>query len=351
MRKSFTELTTIRVGGEAADYVVAETTSELVDAVAQADATGTPLVVLGEGSNLVVGDAGFDGVAIHVKSSGLDIDGEMVHVDAGVHWDDVVVTTLEAGLGGLEPLSGIPGSAGGTPIQNVGAYGALTSQFLDHVTVYDRKIGEVVDIAAADCGFGVHRTSMFKRNNRYVVLRLHFRLARTTVSRPVAYAALADHLGVAMGDTAPVTRVREAVLALRRQRGMLLDETDHDTWSVGSFFLNPVVPQVPEKAKDCPAYPDDGGTKLPAAWLIQHAGFPPGYGADWGRGRVRLSTKHSLAVTNRGGATAAEVMAFAAHIRAGVQRAFDIRLEPECDLLNCSLDDPVPAWLTGATTG
>jgi UDP-N-acetylmuramate dehydrogenase len=151
-----------------------------------------------------------------------------------------------------------------------------------------------------------------------------------------------------IGDVAPTRAVRDAVLAMRGERGMLLDPNDHDTWSVGSFFVNPVLATVPDKARRSPTYPDVAGTKLPAAWLIHQAGFPPGYGADWGRGRVRLSGKHALAVTNRGGATTAEIMAFAAHIRDGVERAFDIGLGPECDLVNCSFDDPAPAWLQDA---
>lgn len=341
----------MRLGGEAAEYVVAATTAELVDVVAMADADGTPLVVLGEGSNLVVGDQGFDGVAVHVKSTGFEIRRDNVTVDAGVHWDDVVELSLAAGLGGLEPLSGVPGSTGGTPVQNVGAYGALVSQFLRHVTAYDREAREVITIPGDACGFGSHRQSIFKHCDRYVILSVEFALESTPMSRPLAYAGLAQRLGRDIGDVAPTAEVRRTVLDMRRERAMLLDAQDHDTWSVGSFFINPVLQTVPEKARDCPTYPDVAGVKLPAAWLIDHAGFPPGYGAQWGRGRVRLSTKHALAVTNRGGATTSEVMAFAAHVRDGVEREFDVRLGPECDLVNCSFDDPVPEWLATASAG
>jgi UDP-N-acetylmuramate dehydrogenase len=341
----------MRLGGDAAQYVVAATTADLVDAVSAADADGTPVLVFGEGSNLVVGDQGFDGVAIHVKTAGLNIDGDTVTADAGVHWDDVVAQSLIAGLGGLEPLSGVPGSTGGTPVQNVGAYGALVSQFLQSVTAYDRLVGEVITIAGDRCGFGSHRQSIFKHTDRYVILNVEFALESTSTSRPLAYAGLAHRLGRGIGDVAPTAEVRRAVLDMRRERAMLLEPENHDTWSVGSFFINPVLPSVPEKARDCPTYPDVAGVKLPAAWLIDHAGFAPGYGAQWGRGRVRLSTKHALAITNRGGATTCEVMAFASHIREGVERAFDVRLGPECDLVNCSFDDPAPEWLATASAG
>lgn len=338
----------MRVGGDASNYVVADTTDHIVAAVRDADAAGLPVLVIGAGSNLVIGDQGFDGVVVHVQSNRVHFDGETVHVEAGADWDPIVASTLEAGLGGLEPLSGIPGCVGGTPIQNVGAYGALVSNFLTHVTVYDRHRGAITDIASSDCGFGSHRTSIFKTSDRYVILEVHFQLPRTSCSQPIAYAGLADRLGVTLGQTAPTNHLRETVLAMRRERGMLLDPDDHDTWSVGSFFVNPVLVSVPDKAAECPTYPDVAGTKLPAAWLIHHAGFAPGYGATFGSGRVRLSTKHALAVTNRGGASTAEVMAFAAHIRDGVERLFDVRLGPECDLVNCSFDDGAPDRLTGA---
>ena len=345
MRKSLSHLTTMRVGGDAADYVAARTADEVVAAVREADASTTPVLIVGGGSNLVVGDQGFDGMLVHVQTRGVRFNGQAVSVDAGEDWDTFVATVLDVGLAGLESLSGVPGSVGGTPIQNVGAYGALVSQFLTSVTVYDRQAGQTSVIPASECGFGSHRQSIFKSSDRYVVLRVHFILQRTTSSRPVTYPGLADRLGVEVGGVAPTHLVRDTVLAMRRERGMVVDAEDHDTWSVGSFFLNPVLQTVPIAARDCPAFPDVAGTKLSAAWLIHQAGFAPGYGEGWGRGRVRLSSKHTLAVTNRGSATTAEIMAFAAHIRNGVQRTFGVRLAPECDLINCSFDDPVPDWL------
>ncbi|MGH3996039.1 MAG: UDP-N-acetylmuramate dehydrogenase [Pseudonocardiaceae bacterium] len=337
MQTMLAELTTMRLGGLAGEYEVAYETEHLAALIRQADAAGKPVLVIGGGSNLVVGDQGFEGLVVRVATSGLKIHGEDVTVDAGVDWDTVVTTSLDAGLAGLEPLSGIPGSTGGTPVQNVGAYGGLTSELLRHLTVYDRATGATERWAPDRCGFGSHRQSVFKHTDRYVVLDVTFQLARGTRSRPVRYAALAERLGVLPGDTAPTSEVRDAVLALRRERGMVLVAGDHDTWSVGSFFLNPVLTSVPAKARDCPHYPDPAGTKLSAAWLIDHAGFSRGYGHDWGRGTVALSSKHALAVTNRGGATTAEVMEFAAHIRDGVEQRFDIRLGPECDLVTCKI--------------
>ncbi|MGB6164737.1 MAG: UDP-N-acetylmuramate dehydrogenase [Pseudonocardiaceae bacterium] len=339
------ELTTMRLGGPASEYEVARTSEGLVALIRRADAEGKPVLVMGGGSNLVVGDQGFDGLVVQVATSGLcihrdmhgDTEGERVTVEAGVEWDTVVTTCLDAGLAGLEPLSGIPGSAGGTPVQNVGAYGTLTSELLSHLTVYDRATGTMAQWSPDRCGFSSHRQSVFKHTDRYVVLDVTFQLIRSHRSRPIHYGVLAERLGIAPGATAPLGEVRDAVLTLRRERGMILDADDRDTWSVGSFFINPVLTSVPDKARDCPHYPDPAGTKLAAAWLIEHAGFARGYGLGWGRGTVALSSKHALAVTNRGTATTAEVMTFAAHIREGVEQQFDIRLEPECDLVNCKL--------------
>ncbi|MGB8997136.1 MAG: UDP-N-acetylmuramate dehydrogenase [Pseudonocardiaceae bacterium] len=335
MQTMLSELTTMRLGGPAREYALARTSEHLVALIREADAAGKPVLVIGGGSNLVVGDQGFEGLVVQVATAGLRVHGEGVTVEAGVEWDIVVATSLDAGLAGLEPLSGIPGSAGGTPVQNVGAYGALTADLLGHLTVYDRATSTIERWAPDRCGFGSHRQSVFKHTDRYVVLDVTFALTRSARSRPVRYVGLAERLGITPCATAPTRGVRDAVLALRRERGMILDADDHDTWSVGSFFINPVLTAVPDKARDCPRYPDPAGTKLSAAWLIDHAGFPRGYGHDWGRGAVALSSKHALAVTNRGTATTAEVMAFAAHIRKGVEQRFDIRLGPECDLVNC----------------
>jgi UDP-N-acetylmuramate dehydrogenase len=336
---SFADLTTLRVGGPIREFVRATTTEHLLDSMRAADAAGAPLLVIGGGSNLVVGDSGWDGVTVQVASQDFDIDGTLVHAEAGLDWDALVVATLAEGLAGLECLSAVPGTVGGTPVQNVGAYGALTSDVLRSVTVYDRESGAVEEWDAARCEFGPHRHSRFKHTDRFVVLRVTYELRRSAQSAPLRFAALADRLGLPIGATADSRDVRAAVLGLRRERGYVLDAADHNTWSVGSFFLNPVVDTVPPQAAGSPMYPDELGTKLPAGWLIQHAGFPPGYGRDWGNGTVSLSTRHALSITNRGGATAADVVAFAAHIRAGVEERFGIRLVPECHLVNCSLDE------------
>ena len=343
MTLTFAELTTMRVGGPTREFRMATETAELVETVRRADEAGMPLLVMGRGSNLVVGDHGWDGLAVQVATTGFDIDGATVVAEAGVNWDDLVLASLNAGLAGLEPLSGVPGSVGGTPVQNVGAFGTLTSDVLVSATVYDRQTREIAEWGGQRCGFGSHRQSTFKHTDRYVVLRVTYRLRRSTQSLPLTFESLTHELGVEPGATAHVRDVRDAVLRLRRAKGSIYDAEDPDTWGTGSFFINPVLKTVPPQAATAPTYPDILGTKLPAGWLIHNAGFPPGYGADWGRGNVRLSTKHALAVSNRGGATTAEVMAFAAHIREGVEARFGIRLGPECDLVNCSFDDGLDA--------
>ncbi|WP_431932028.1 UDP-N-acetylmuramate dehydrogenase [Micromonospora sp. RP3T] len=336
MTTTFADLTTMRVGGPIGRLYVPETTPDLLDLLRRATAAGDPLLVMGGGSNLVVGDVGWDGTVVRLATSEFRIDGELVTAAAGVEWDRLVAATVDAGLAGLEALSGIPGLVGGTPVQNVGAFGTVTSDVLDSLSVYDRQTGALERWTPERCGFGSHRQSVFKHSDRWVVVEVTYRLRRSDQSRPIEYVELAKRLGIDVGGTAAPADVREAVLALRRGRAMVLDPADHDTWSVGSFFINPVLAEVPEQARECPRYPDVKGTKLPAAWLIERAGFPRGYGHDWGNGTVALSSRHALAVTNRGGATTSEVMKFAAHIRAGVEARFGIRLGPECDLVNCS---------------
>ncbi|MGC4890403.1 UDP-N-acetylmuramate dehydrogenase [Micromonospora sp. DT227] len=336
MTTTFADLTTMRVGGPIGRMYVPETTPDLLDLLRRTTAAGDPLLVMGGGSNLVVGDVGWDGTVVRLATSEFRIDGELVTAAAGVEWDHLVAATVDAGLAGLEALSGIPGLVGGTPVQNVGAFGTVTSDVLDSLSVYDRQTGALERWTPERCGFGSHRQSVFKHSDRWVVVEVTYRLRRSDQSRPIEYVELAKRLGIDVGGTAAPADVREAVLALRRSRAMVLDPADHDTWSVGSFFINPVLAEVPEQARECPRYPDVKGTKLPAAWLIERAGFPRGYGHDWGNGTVALSSRHALAVTNRGGATTAEVMKFAAHIRAGVEARFGIRLGPECDLVNCS---------------
>ncbi len=334
--------TTLRLGGPARSWVSATTEADLVDVVRRADEEGEPVLVLAGGSNLVVADDGFAGSVVEVATSGVRADhegddptcgGVVVTVAAGESWDALVATSVERRWVGLEALSGIPGSVGATPIQNVGAYGQEVSQTLASVRVWDRKLRGLRTFAAADCGFG-YRTSRFKADpGRHVVLEVTFQLRQGELGAPVAYAELARTLGVEPGSRAPMTEVRKAVLGLRRGKGMVLDAADHDTWSAGSFFTNPVVAaeSLPEGA---PAWPQpDGLVKTSAAWLIEQAGFGKGYGA----GPARLSTKHTLALTNRGHATTADLLALAREIRDGVEQRFGIRLVNEPVLVGCEL--------------
>jgi UDP-N-acetylmuramate dehydrogenase len=341
--------TTLRVGGPATRFIPAESAEEVVAAIR---ATDDRLLVLGGGSNLVIADDGFDGTVVQVANRGSKIDSlgdgrVALTVEAGEDWDAVVRQTVEAGLGGLECLSGIPGSVGATPVQNVGAYGVEIAQLLISVDLLDRASGEVRTLAAAELGLG-YRTSVLKNTERAVVLRVRFELADGGESAPVRYTELARVLGVRQGKQVPVADARAAVLELRRGKGMLLDPADHDTWSVGSFFTNPVVPdgELPEvlarigsavgQETPVPKYPaGPGESKLSAAWLIERAGFAKGY--PDANARVRLSTKHTLALTNRGAATTADILALAREVREGVLGRFGVELHPEPVLVGCQL--------------
>lgn len=335
------ELTTLRVGGSAARLVEAHDEASLVEAVTAADAAGEPVLLVAGGSNLLVADEGFAGTVVLVRSRGVRVEsadacsGATVTVAAGEPWDDLVERAVAEGWSGVEALSGIPGSTGATPIQNVGAYGQEVAQTVARVRVLDRVLRGVRTFAAADCGFA-YRWSRFKADpGRHVVLDVTFQLPLGDLGAPVAYAELARTLGVEVGQRAPAVDVREAVLGLRRGKGMVLDAADHDTWSAGSFFTNPVLPEsfsLPEGAPRFPA--TDGRVKTSAAWLIQHAGFDRGHGLP---GAASLSTKHTLALTNRGGATAADVLALAREVRDGVRDRFGIELENEPVLVGLEL--------------
>ncbi len=342
MPELLSDHTTLRLGGPARAWVRATTDDELVDAVRRADEAGEPVLVLGGGSNLVVADEGFPGTVVEVATRGVTADsasddptcgGVVVEVAAGESWDDFVATAVERRWVGLEALSGIPGSVGATPIQNVGAYGQEVAQTVARVRVWDRRLRGIRTFAAADCGFG-YRTSRFKADpSRHVVLGVTFQFRQGELGAPVAYAELARTLGLEPGGRAPMTDVRRAVLGLRVGKGMVLDPADHDTWSAGSFFTNPVLDpdRVPEGA---PAWPQpDGSVKTSAAWLIERSGFGKGYG----EGAARLSTKHTLALTNRGGATTADLLALARELRDGVESRFRIRLVNEPVLVGCEL--------------
>ncbi|MBE1499177.1 UDP-N-acetylmuramate dehydrogenase [Amycolatopsis lexingtonensis] len=334
--------TTLRLGGPARRFVSAVTSEELVEAVRDADAAGEPVLLLGGGSNLVVADAGFDGTLVEVANTGWRRDGDVVEVQAGQNWDAFVAALVEAGLGGLECLSGIPGSVGATPIQNVGAYGCEVAESLVSVDVYDRVTREVRTLKADELGFA-YRTSVLKGTDTGVVLSVRFEVREDGLSAPIRYAELARTLGVEIGARVPAAEAREAVLKLRRGKGMVLDPADHDTWSAGSFFTNPIIPAAEAAAvleritaavgSEAPQYPADGGIKLSAAWLIERAGFAKGYPGPGNR--VSLSTKHTLALTNRGGATTEDLLALAREVRDGVRERFGVSLHPEPLLINC----------------
>jgi UDP-N-acetylmuramate dehydrogenase len=379
------DLTTLRVGGPVDDYVEATTEAELVDAVRAADDAGRPLLVLGGGSNVLVADEGFTGVVVRDRRSGIAVQAEdtcggaSVTAPAGQDWDELVQAAVENGWVGVEALSGIPGTVGAAPVQNIGAYGQEVAGVIATVRTWDRLRGRVRTFAVGELRFG-YRTSLLKRSMRgaptaddphapwyptprYVVLEVGFQLRLGTLSAPVAYAELARRLGVEVGGRAPSADVRAAVLALRAGKGMLLDGAhgadagpDHDRWSAGSFFTNPVLPveAADRLPQDAPRYPVRSATpetstgpslgavdptlvKTSAAWLIEHAGFGKGFGLAGERSPARLSTKHTLALTNRGGATAEDLLALAREVRDGVREAYGIDLEPEPVLVGVSL--------------
>ena len=383
--------TTLGLGGPARRFVVAGTDEEIIAAVRASDQRGEPLLVLGGGSNLVISDDGFPGTVIQMATKGIHRTTDpgagpdaarpgqaepgtpvTLTVAAGEDWDTVVASCVAADLAGLECLSGIPGLAGATPIQNVGAYGQEVADTITRVRAYDRAMAKVVDLAAADCGFG-YRTSAFKRSitapavtGRFVVLDVTFQLTSDRLSRPVRYAELATALGLDAarldaahpdeGPRALLGDVRSAVLRLRRGKGMVLDPADPDSRSAGSFFTNPVLDttqfaalrqMVDERCgpgAPIPQFPaGPGQVKVPAAWLIGQAGFGKGYpaGRPAGGGRpgpaAHISTKHTLALVNPGDARTADVVGLAREIRDRVRDIFGVELACEPVLVGVSL--------------
>ncbi len=346
------DLTTLRLGGPAPDLVTASTANEVASAVGSADRAGSGVLVLGGGSNLVIADAGIDFPVVKIAVQGITIhnnrDGTaLVTVGAGEDWDTVVAELTGQGFAELSPLSGIPGSTGATPVQNVGAYGTEIAETLTSVTVYDRTRGEIRELSAADLRMG-YRTSILRGTNSAVIVDVTFRLSAHPVR--IRYGELARRLDVSPGETAPPADVRAAVLELRRSKGMVLDPGDPDTYSAGSFFTNPILDATTAALVDkqirasigpvarYPSFPVDGTdeVKLSAAWLIEHAGFSKGHQGP--AGRVQLSDKHTLALTNRGGSTA-DLLALATEVRDGVRSAFGVTLHPEPVLVGVELPD------------
>jgi UDP-N-acetylmuramate dehydrogenase len=332
-------LTTLRLGGPARDLVTVTDDAQIPELVRN---TG-PVLVLAGGSNVVISDEGFAGTVLLLRTRGFrpvpEADGVNLTLAAGEPWDDVVARTVAEGWSGIECLSGVPGSAGATPIQNVGAYGQEITETLLSVEAYDRKLGRMVTFTPAECGLG-YRMSVFKYVDRWVVLSVTLRLRRSGLSMPIRYAELARALGVSVGDRAPLADVRAAVLKLRAGKGMVLDPEDPDTYSAGSFFTNPVIDadafaEVRERADvEVPSWPgEDGTVKVSAAWLIEHAGFTKGYPGDG----VGISSKHTLALTNRGRGTTRALLDLAREIRDGVRERFGVELRPEPVLVNCEL--------------
>jgi UDP-N-acetylmuramate dehydrogenase len=340
------ELTTLRLGGPAAALVEARSETELLAAVR---GVRGPLLLLAGGSNLVVADEGFPGTVLRVLTAGVEErerdDGRVeLTAQAGEPWEPFVARCVAAGLAGVESLSGIPGSIGATPIQNVGAYGQEVAETVVSVRVFDRERDVVEELPPADCGFA-YRSSRFKREpGRWVVLRVGFALDPQPHSAPVRYPELARALGIGLDETAPLADVRGAVLGLRRAKGMVIDPADPDSVSAGSFFTNPVLD--PDSAarlpEDAPRWTQaDGTVKCSAAWLIERSGFGRGYGST----RAALSDKHTLALTNRGGAGSEDLLDLAAEIQRGVHETYGVWLVIEPVLVGCAL--PVPEGSAG----
>jgi UDP-N-acetylmuramate dehydrogenase len=333
------DFTSLRVGGPAKKFVEAHNEEEIIAAL---NAAGdSPVLILGGGTNVLVSDAGFEGTVIRITNNSLvaEVDacsGATLTIGAGENWDDFVALTIERGFAGLETLSGIPGTIGAAPIQNIGAYGHEVAEFITRVRTYDRKAKTVKTFTNGECEFE-YRSSIFKRNpGQFIILDVQFQIRIGDSSDPITYLELAKKLDVQMGDKAPVQTVRQAVLELRASKGMLLDPNDSDSWSAGSFFTNPVVSQqaadaLPDAAPKWPLI--DGRVKISAAWLIENAGMHKGDEV----GGARISTKHVLALTNAGDATATDLIELAKSAQTKVYEKFAIKLEPEVNLVGLSL--------------
>jgi len=335
----FRDLTSLRVGGPAKKFVEVATESEIIAAI---EAAGdSPILIMGDGTNMLVSDQGFEGVVIRISNHALaaEVDacsGATLTIGAGENWDEFVATTIERGFAGLETLSGIPGSVGAAPIQNIGAYGHEVSEFITRVRTYDRENKLVKTFTNQECEFE-YRNSHFKSHpGRYVVLDVQFNLRQGEFTTPITYQELADKLGITVGDKAGIVETRKAVLELRASKGMLLNPKDQDSWSAGSFFTNPIISKeiADTLPADAPRWPThDGRVKTSAAWLIEKSGIHKG---DT-HGGARVSTKHVLALTNSGNATATEIAELAKTAKQAVQQKFGITLEAEVNLIGITL--------------
>jgi UDP-N-acetylmuramate dehydrogenase len=333
------QYTSLRVGGPATKIVQVSTEAEIIAAIEEAG--NTPLLIMGGGTNVLIADKGFDGTVIRISNNSVQAEvdacsGATLTIGAGEDWDLFVQTTINSGYAGLETLSGIPGTVGAAPIQNIGAYGHEVSEFITRVRTYDRQEKALKTFTNSECEFS-YRNSYFKAHpGRYVVLEVQFQIRIGEESDPITYLELARKLGVQLGDKAPVVATREAVLELRASKGMLLSADDHDSWSAGSFFTNPIVSQqeadaLPDAAPKWPLI--DGRVKISAAWLIENAGMHKGDEV----GGARISTKHVLALTNAGDATASDIAELAKRARDSVKEKFGITLEAEVNLVGVEI--------------
>jgi UDP-N-acetylmuramate dehydrogenase len=331
--------TSLRVGGPATKIVEVSTEAQIIAAIEEAGET--PILIMGGGTNVLIADKGFDGIVIRISNDSVqsEVDacsGATLTIGAGQDWDLFVQTTINKGFAGLETLSGIPGTVGAAPIQNIGAYGHEVSEFITRVRTYDRQEKALKTFTNSECEFS-YRNSHFKAHpGRYVVLEVQFQIRIGKESDPITYLELARKLGVQLGDRAPVGATREAVLELRASKGMLLSTEDHDSWSAGSFFTNPIISQqaadaLPDAAPKWPLI--DGRVKISAAWLIENAGMHKGDEV----GGARISTKHVLALTNSGDATAADIAELAKRARDHVKEKFGITLETEVNLVGVEI--------------
>ena len=333
------DYTSLRVGGPAKKFVEVGTEAEIIAAI---EAAGdSPILIIGGGTNILVADSGFEGTVIRIKSHSMqsEIDacsGATLTISAGENWDEFVATTINRGFAGLETLSGIPGTVGAAPIQNIGAYGHEVSEFITRVRTYDRQAKGLKTFTNSECEFS-YRNSHFKAHpGRYVVLDVQFNLRSGELTTAITYAELAKKLGIEVGQKAPIVETRKAVLELRAAKGMLLNPTDRDSWSAGSFFTNPIVSkEIAEKLPEgAPKWPtSDGKVKTSAAWLIENSGIHKGDS----HGGARVSTKHVLALTNAGNATATDIAELAKSAQKSVFEKFGITLEAEVNLIGITL--------------
>jgi len=333
------DYTSLRVGGSAGKFIEVSTESEIISAIESAG--DKPILIMGAGTNMLVSDAGFDGTVIRISNNNLESEidacsGATLKIGAGENWDHFVATTISRGFAGLETLSGIPGTVGAAPIQNIGAYGHEASEFITRVRTYDRKEKKLTTFTNSECGFS-YRSSRFKtEKDRYVILDVSFQLRIGEETTPIIYAELAEALGIKVGEKAPVVKTRKVTLELRSKKGMLLNPADRDSWSAGSFFTNPIVDAeiAAQLPADAPRWPQaDGRIKTSAAWLMENAGVHKG---DSIQG-ARISTKHVLALTNAGNATAADIATLARNAQIKVKEVFGITLEPEVNLIGLNL--------------